>query len=60
MAIGFSVLRPYLLGLLVLLPIMFLAWRLYPPSLRPNSTFIPELSQLAQTIEGDHVTNLFH
>jgi uncharacterized membrane protein len=36
MGIGFSVLRPYLLGLLVLLPILFLAWRLNPPPLRPR------------------------
>ena len=36
---GLTVLRPYLLGLLVVLPIMFLAWRMYQPPLKPSRRF---------------------
>src|SRR5919199_1749176 len=47
MSIGFSVLRPYLLGLLILLPVMFLAWRMYPPPLRPRRSQLSLALRLA-------------
>ena len=45
--IGLSVLRPYLLGLLILLPIMLLAWRIYRPPLKPSRSRLSLALRLA-------------
>src|SRR5438105_11468697 len=66
MGIGFSVLRPYLLGLLIVLPIMLLAWRMYPPPLRPRRSRISLALRLALvallvlTLAGVRVTTQPH
>ena len=47
MDFGLSVLRPYMLGLFVLLPVMFLAWRMYRPPLKPSRSRLSLALRLA-------------
>ena len=66
MDFGFSVMRPYLLGLFVLLPAMFLAWRMYQPPLKPSRSRLSLALRLALvtalvlTLAGVRVTTQPH